>query len=168
MQDGAPQSDLASHSLTPDDSHTPDDRPSEACRYTVALREAASLYITEPDWMTFFRSILGVEGIVRQLFNTKELLAQFEQSAEFDQIQMMLAELRMKKVPAAFDEPVKMITVRVPASLHEALRAEALDRRTSLNKLCISKLLQVVEDQRSDPGVASAEPSSNGSAPRNT
>jgi predicted HicB family RNase H-like nuclease len=38
-----------------------------------------------------------------------------------------------------------VITVRLPKSLHESLRAEAHDRRTSMNKLCISKLLQVVD-----------------------
>ena len=38
-----------------------------------------------------------------------------------------------------------MITVRLPKSMHEYLRTEAHDLRTSMNKLCISKLLQVIE-----------------------
>jgi predicted HicB family RNase H-like nuclease len=37
------------------------------------------------------------------------------------------------------------ITVRLPKSLHESLRAEAHDRKTSMNQLCISKLLQVID-----------------------
>ncbi|MGE3244133.1 MAG: hypothetical protein AB7I57_23920, partial [Pirellulales bacterium] len=38
-----------------------------------------------------------------------------------------------------------VITVRLPKSMHEYLRTEAHDLRTSMNKLCISKLLQVIE-----------------------
>ena len=38
-----------------------------------------------------------------------------------------------------------MITVRIPKSLHDYLRAEAQDKGTSMNRLCIAKLLQVVE-----------------------
>ncbi len=38
-----------------------------------------------------------------------------------------------------------MITVRLPKSLHEALRVEAHEHRTSMNKLCISKLLQFID-----------------------
>ena len=38
--------------------------------------------------------------------------------------------------PAAA-EPTRVITVRLPKSLHESLRAEAHDRKTSMNKLCI-------------------------------
>ena len=38
-----------------------------------------------------------------------------------------------------------MITVRLPKSLHESLRAEAHEKRTSMNKLCISKLLQFID-----------------------
>ena len=42
-------------------------------------------------------------------------------------------------------EPTRVITVRLPKSMHEYLRTEAHDLRTSMNKLCISKLLQVIE-----------------------
>ena len=41
-----------------------------------------------------------------------------------------------------------MITVRLPKSLHEALRAEAHEHRTSMNKLCISKLLQFIDNEK--------------------
>ena len=44
-------------------------------------------------------------------------------------------------------EPTRVITVRLPKSLHESLRDEAHQRNTSMNKLCISKLLQIVDDQ---------------------
>ena len=41
-----------------------------------------------------------------------------------------------------------MITVRLPKSLHEALRDEAHEHRTSMNKLCISKLLQFIDSEQ--------------------
>lgn len=39
----------------------------------------------------------------------------------------------------------RVITVRLPKSLHEALKTEAYGRKTSMNQLCISKLLQVID-----------------------
>jgi hypothetical protein len=61
----------------------------------------------------------------------------------------MLAKLRENDadLPGGPREPTRVITVRLPKSLHESLRAEAHDRRTSMNKLCISKLLQVVDEE---------------------
>jgi len=35
----------------------------------------------------------------------------------------------------------------LPKSMHEALKDEAKQHGTSMNKLCISKLLQVVDDE---------------------
>jgi hypothetical protein len=40
-----------------------------------------------------------------------------------------------------------MITIRLPASLHDALKAEADELNLSINKLCISKLLQRIESR---------------------
>lgn len=102
----------------------------------------------EPDWVTFYREVLGVDGIINQLFPEVEQRAKFRQSDEFAEIQQMLAKLRERnrgqKQP---DEPTRVITVRLPQSLHEALRHEAHDHRTSMNKLCISKLLQVIDGE---------------------
>ncbi|MDP7016697.1 MAG: toxin-antitoxin system HicB family antitoxin [Pirellulaceae bacterium] len=110
-----------------------------------AFHIAAELYNKTPDWVTFFREVLGVGGVVRQLFPDANAMAEFESSAEYAQIQQMLSKLREKPQPHAEDkEPTRVITVRMPKSLHESLRAEAHNRRTSMNKLCISKLLQVI------------------------
>ena len=55
--------------------------------------------------------------------------------------------------PAALEtaEPTRVITVRLPKSLHESLRDEAYEHRTSMNKLCISKLLQFIDGQQVPP-----------------
>lgn len=119
------------------------------------VRVANQLYQQEPDWVTFFREILGVDGIVRKIYPTAEALAKFEQTPEYAEIQTMLARLRAGK-QAGGKEPTRVITVRLPKSLHETLRAEAHVHQTSINQLCISKLLQVVDgeyiptDARSD------------------
>ncbi len=113
------------------------------------FRVADEIYRQRPSWVTFFREVLGVDGIVRQVYNTPESLTQFEQTSEYQKIQQMLAKLRENDsdVPTGPREPTRVITVRLPKSLHESLRAEAHERHTSMNKLCISKLLQVVDDE---------------------
>jgi len=112
------------------------------------FRIADEIFQQRPSWVTFFREVLGVDGIVRQVYSTPETITQFEQSPEYQKIQQMLASLRESDsdLPGGPREPTRVITVRLPKSLHESLRAEAHDRHTSMNKLCISKLLQVVDE----------------------
>jgi predicted HicB family RNase H-like nuclease len=115
-------------------------------RKHTAQRIANEMFHQQPDWITFFREVLGVDGLLRKLFNSPEDLAAFEKSPEYAEIQLMLARLR-ERTGAAADgkEPTRVITVRLPKSLHEALKTEAHDRKTSMNQLCISKLLQVID-----------------------
>lgn len=111
-------------------------------------RVAAELFRQNPDWVTFFREILGVEGIIRRLFTNPEEMDAFEKSEEYAQIQAMVAKLRERsKHQTESNEPTRVITVRLPKSLHESLRAEAHHRRTSMNQLCISKLLQIIDNE---------------------
>lgn len=113
-----------------------------------AYRVAGEMFRQEPDWVTFFREVLGVDGVVRRLFPTAEEMAAFEQTKEYAEIQQMLARLRDKNDTSSEGiEPTRVITVRMPKSLHESLRAEAHMRKTSMNKLCISKLLQMIDDE---------------------
>lgn len=114
--------------------------------YQQILTTAERLFQASPDWVVFFREILGIEGLARRTYPSFEDLAAFERSEEFEKIQKMLVRLREQKAPAdAETEPTRVITVRLPKSMHEYLRTEAHDLRTSMNKLCISKLLQVIE-----------------------
>jgi predicted HicB family RNase H-like nuclease len=115
-------------------------------KYQKILQTARQLYEQEPDWVTFFREVLGVDGMVRAAFASLEELATFERTAEFEQIQKWLVKLReQRNATDTESEPTRVITVRLPKSMHEYLRTEAHDLRTSMNKLCISKLLQVIE-----------------------
>ena len=129
-------------------------------KYQPILQTARQLFESEPDWVTFFREILGVDGIVRRQFTRLEELTAFEKSQEFDQIQKWLVKLReQKNATDTESEPTRVITVRLPKSMHEYLRTEAHDLRTSMNKLCISKLLQVIEQDLIPTERSSAPPS---------
>jgi hypothetical protein len=112
-------------------------------------RLADQLYAGGPDWVTFYREVLGPRGIVRHTFPTREMLAAFEQTEAHQEILRMLAQLRGHG-PTAMDtaEPTRVITVRLPKSMHDALKDEAYEHRTSMNKLCISKLLQFIDSEQ--------------------
>lgn len=113
-----------------------------------ALRIATELFRQGPDWVTFFREVLGVEGVTHRLFESPAEMLAFEQSPQYAEIQQMVAKLRERSNSGNDEkrEPTRVITVRMPKSLHESLRAEAHTRRTSMNQLCISKLLQMIDE----------------------
>jgi predicted HicB family RNase H-like nuclease len=133
-------------------------------RCQKVLQVANDLHQRRPDWVTFFRETLGVNGAARSVFPHQDDYVRFEQSAEYAEIQGMVAGLRNAKIRGGGkDEATRVITVRLPESLHEALKAEAADHKTSMNKLCISKLLQVLlgnetEPPKSAPRTASTPP----------
>ena len=110
-----------------------------------AFRVAMEMYGQDPDWVTFFREVLGVDGVVRRLFPSAEEMDEFKAGREYAEIQRMVKTLREQiKKEDVEREPTRVITVRLPKSLHESLKSEAESRQISMNKLCISKLLQVV------------------------
>jgi len=118
-------------------------------KYQEVLQVAQTLYQQNPDWVTFFREVLGTDGTIRKAFPAHEELADFEQSEEFDSIQQCLVKLRERRTVADPEtEPTRVITDRLPKSMHEYLRTEAHDLRTSMNKLCISKLLQMIGEDK--------------------
>ena len=118
-------------------------------KHAEVKRVADHLYAQGTDWVTFYREIFGLRGIVRHVFPAREALAAFEQTDVYQGVLNMLTKLR-EQGPTAMDpdEPTRVITVRMPKSMHEALRAEAHEHRTSMNKLCISKLLQFIDNER--------------------
>ena len=124
---------------------------------TDVFQKAYQLFSAKPDWVRFFREIMGVDGIVRKMYPTPKEMAEFEGTESYQQIQQMLTNLREGAGPVGEQaEPNRVITVRLPKSLHDLLTEEAYEHRTSVNKLCISKLLQIVDDElipnNSSPG----------------
>ena len=127
--------------------------------YEEIKSAAEKLHADQVDWTVFYREILSLRGVIRRHFPTKKAMEKFEQSETCREIQRMLADLRKrtnaKKPPMPQDQAVanesnneetRVITVRIPKSMHEALQIEAYEHRTSMNKLCISKLLQHIEN----------------------
>ena len=126
-------------------------------RCQQVLQVAKQLFQGRPDWVTFFREVLGVNGAARNVFPDQAEYVLFEQSPEFADIQTMVGSLRNKKANSGSkNEVTRVITVRLPESLHEALKAEAVDHKTSMNKLCISKLLQALIDEEENQAKAAA------------
>ncbi len=118
-------------------------------RLTEVKRTIEHLFAKGPDWVTFYREVLGLHGIVRQVFPTREMLAAFEQTEDYQEILQLLTKLREQGAPIEdADDSTRVITVRLPKSMHETLRAEAHEHHTSMNKLCISKLLQFIENDK--------------------
>jgi hypothetical protein len=114
---------------------------------TAVLAVAERLYAMRPEWVVFFREVLGVDGIVRRAFRRPKALARFECSPEYARIREMLDDLRTRQRDQAADrETQRVITVRMPKSLHESLKSEAGKMRVSINTLCISKLLKMLDE----------------------
>ena len=141
---------------------------SQVEKHDEILKIAEELYLKNPDWVTYYRELLGVDGIVRQTFLTRTQLDDFEQSDAYREIHYLLTKLRAKKPPkkdkskeakgtekgkpvaeknALDGEDIQVITVRIPKSIHETLTEEAYQCRTSVNQLCISKLIQFIDSE---------------------
>jgi predicted HicB family RNase H-like nuclease len=112
----------------------------------AVLEVAERLHSMTPEWVVFFREVLGVDGIVRRTFNTPEALVRFECSPHYARIREMLDDLRERQRERPTErEAQRVITVRMPSSLHETLKAEADELRVSINALCISKLMKLID-----------------------
>ena len=114
---------------------------------TSVLQVAERLHAMGPDWVVFVREVLGVEGIVRRSFPSATALSHFECSPQYARIREMLDDLRNRQRERPTSrEAQRVVTVRMPRSLHESLKAEADTMRVSINTLCISKLLKILDD----------------------
>ena len=112
-------------------------------------RKACDALEKSPDWATFFREVLGVDGIVKKMYPSAHEFEEFEKTKEYAEIQAMLVKLREKNLDKSPpSEPTRVITIRLPKSMQDALNLEAEERETSVNQLCISKLLQWIENDK--------------------
>lgn len=117
-----------------------------ASRSAQVYQVAQQLFAAAPTWMAFYREILSHSGVAHQLFSMEEY-RQFEASFEFSEIQKMITVLRAGALPENDPmESLRMITVRLPLSLHKTLCNEAESRGVSVNQLCISRLLCAIAD----------------------
>ncbi|MFM1905186.1 MAG: hypothetical protein RLZZ440_3086 [Planctomycetota bacterium] len=130
----------------------------ETHQASAVLQVAERLYGMDPEWVVFFREILGVDGMVRRTFNDPESLIRFECSPQYARIREMLDTLRSRQQERPTErEAQRVVTVRMPRSLHETLKNEAGLLKVSVNTLCISKLMKLLDDRDMAGGEPAAE-----------
>lgn len=117
-------------------------------RGAEVLRLAQEVFPQTGSWVVFYRLLLGADGVCRKLFPTTDELRYFEATDEFVELNEMVAALRSQDTAKGNTaEPERMITIRIPKSLHDVLKLESDEQNLSINKLCISKLLQRLRPQ---------------------
>ena len=115
-------------------------------RIDQARESSLEAFAKTGSWVVYFREILGRDGVCRKLFPSEPERRYFETTEVFAEMQEIIAAMRsqgIEKSDAA--EPEKMITIRLPLSVHESLVRESGENNLSVNKLCISKLLQSID-----------------------
>lgn len=106
-----------------------------------AMRDAIG---QRKPWHRVHAEIFGVHGLIRSLLRGEEL-ADYQATDAYRDLLARLADWRGRSWQSS---PVtRVVTVRLPASLHETLRVEAFEHRTSGNQLWISKLLLPIETE---------------------
>jgi predicted HicB family RNase H-like nuclease len=74
-------------------------------------------------------------------------LAEFEQTEEYKRIQAYQNQLLVNAKDRKPTETTRVITVRLPESVHAALKGESDLLKVSMNTLCIAKLLPFLEGE---------------------
>jgi hypothetical protein len=120
-------------------------RSSEAfdnrCKQVVDC--VAEFFGAAPTWTAFYREALGKEGIVSKVFPDSQGYNAFLESPEYFQVLEMLTALRARNLPENDPtEAQRMITIRLPMSLHDSVCREANELKVSVNSLCITRMLQ--------------------------
>lgn len=115
-------------------------------RVAYVIHCATEMFGVAPTWTAFYREVLGGDGVMRQSICCPEEMAKFECCDDHSKLLEMLTVLRSRDLPENDPhEPQRMITVRIPKSLHDAICEEANQLAVSVNKLCISRMLQKVD-----------------------
>ena len=107
--------------------------------------EADRLFAERVHWSKFHDVILGVNGLVRSKLEKGERTL-FYTAESYAEILKQLKYLRERRTVGDLPKE-RVITVRIPESLHESLREESHENRISMNKLCISKLVQHIDSE---------------------
>ncbi len=112
------------------------------------LQVAEQEFSKTGSWVVFYREMLGSQGVVRLEFPDPADCRAFQATPAYAELQEMVAALRSQESSKGDkSDPERMITIRLPKTLHDALTAESNELNLSINKLCISKLLQRIESR---------------------
>lgn len=149
-----------------------------SARAKEVVKVAAELFGVAPTWVAFFREVLAREGVIASLFPQAEDRKAFQLTDEFGQVLDMLTALRSRDLPENDRTEVqRMITVRIPKCVHDYICDEANSLQVSVNKLCISRLLQRSDERMiptsaqkrrgRKPGSANRLPTTSSESPTN-
>jgi hypothetical protein len=117
-----------------------------ALRCDWAVEAAGQLLTHAPSWIAFYRLVFGQHGLLAGVFPDEAQRRAFEQQPQFLQLHAMLTALRSQDLPESDpQEPQRMITLRIPKTLHDQMSLEAQEHGLSVNRLCISRLLQPLQ-----------------------
>ena len=120
-----------------------DVRASFEDRCDQVARHATELFAVSPTWASFYREVLGCSGVARVLFPDAMSYERFEGSEQFGQLMEMLKVLRSQDLPENDPtEPQRMVTIRMPRAMYDVLCAEANAMSISVNKLCVTRIIQ--------------------------
>ncbi|MEO9590617.1 hypothetical protein [Rhodopirellula bahusiensis] len=129
-----------SFKLSPFDPDMPyEDRPD------MVLKLAAEVFAQTGSWVVFYREIMGCDGVVWKLFPDAAQRRHFESSPEFAELLEIMTSIRSQdNSKTSLHEPERMITVRLPRSMHSTAVNEAAELGLSINSYCLTKLLQPI------------------------
>lgn len=117
-------------------------------REAEAMRVAEEAFAKTGKWVVFHRTMLGLDGAVLRLFPEPKMRQRFYRSRAMSELQEMIAAMRSTDTSKSdATEPERMITIRLPMTLHEVLSHEADAADLSINQWCISKLIQPLQDR---------------------
>jgi hypothetical protein len=126
--------------LSPFDPNMPyEDRPQ------MVLKLAAEVFAQTGSWVVFYREIMGCDGVVWKLFPDAAQRRHFESSPEFAELLEIMTSIRSQdSSKTKLHEPERVITVRLPRSMHSTAVEEAKELGLSINSYCLTKLLQPI------------------------
>lgn len=114
-----------------------EDRPAQV------LRMAEEAFAMTGSWVVFYRTMLAPGGVVDKLYSNPTARRYFETTREFAELLEMVTAIRSQDDSSSgTHEPTRMITIRVPRSLHDATVRESEELELSINSYCVTKLLQ--------------------------
>ncbi|WDQ15885.1 hypothetical protein [Rhodopirellula sp. P2] len=126
--------------LPPFDPDMPyEDRPQ------MVLKLAGEVFAQTGSWVVFYREMMGCDGVVWKLFPDPAQRRHFESSPEFAELLEIMTSIRSQdSSKTSLHEPERMITVRLPRSMHTTAVQEASELGLSINSYCLTKLLQPI------------------------
>jgi predicted HicB family RNase H-like nuclease len=99
----------------------------------------------DATWIDLHNALFGIGGKLFELFPTDRDRSAFMKTDEYDALHEMISEMRAERgdpppLAERLSSAAGHISVRMPASIHAALIAEADAEGVSLNQLCVAKL----------------------------